>query len=422
MDTSATPAPFVLDPARRDLHAENARLRALGPLVPVELVGGVRAWAVTRYETLQTVLTDARISKNIRHWRAWTDGTVPADWPLTSIVAVDAMTTADGADHRRLRALVSQAFTPRRVEALRPRVIELTAQSLDRLAELPSGPVDLRQEFAYPLPLNVICELIGLPQQRRDELHMLTNVLLRVVDTPSKAAARIGTLHELLGELIALRRREPGDDLTSALIAVRDEDGTRLSESELFGTVLLMFIAGHETSLNLITNAVRALLGHPDQLSPVRGGSRPWSAVVEETLRWDSPVAHFPMRYATEDLEIDGVRLHKGDAILASYTATGRDPAHYGERADRFDVAAPTPRHLAFGHGAHYCLGAQLARLEAEVALPALFDRFPELGPAVPLDELEPLTTVVSNSTSTLPVLLGAQRSSGRRAVSGSTR
>ncbi len=420
MDSSAKP--FVLDPTRRDPHAENDRLREIGPLVPVELVGGVRAWAVTRYATLRTVLTDPRLSKDIRHWRAWADGTVPGNWPLTSIVAVEAMTTVDGADHRRLRGLVSQAFTAPRVEALRPRVVQLTEESLDRLARLPSGPVDLRQEFAYPLPLQVICELIGMPEQWRDELHTLTNVLLRVVDTPEQAAIRVGTLHQLLGAVVALRRRDPGDDLTSALIAVRDEDGTRLSEAELLGTVLLMFIAGHETTLNLITNAVRALLGHPDQLALVRDGSRPWSAVVEETLRWDSPVAHFPMRYATRDLVIDGATLHKGDAVLASYGAAGRDPAQYGERAGRFDVAAPSPRHLSFGHGAHYCLGAQLARLEAQVALPALFDRFPQLAPAVPLAELEPLTTVVSNSTGTLPVLLGAQRSNGRRAVSGSTR
>jgi cytochrome P450 len=420
VDSSAKP--FVLDPTRGDLHAENDRLREIGPVVPVELVGGVRAWAVTRYATLQAVLTDPRVSKELRHWRAWSDGTVPSNWPLASIVAVDAMTTVDGADHRRLRGLVSQAFTARRVEALRPRVTGLTHELLDRMAQLAPGPVDLRQEFAYPLPLRVICELIGLPEERRDELHSLTNVLLRVVDTPEQAAIRIQTLHELLGELIELRRREPGDDLTSALIAVRDEDGTRLSESELFGTVLLMFIAGHETTLNLITNAVRALLGHPDQLALVRGGVRPWSAVVEETLRWDPPVAHFPMRYATEDLDIGGATLHKGDAILASYGAAGRDPAQYGERAGRFDVAAPTPRHLSFGHGAHYCLGAQLARLEAEVALPALFERFPDLAPAVTLAELEPLATVVSNSTAALPVLLGSQRSNGRRAVSGSIR
>ncbi|MDF3290351.1 cytochrome P450 family protein [Streptomyces silvisoli] len=412
----------MLDPTRCGLHAENDRLREIGPLVPVELVGGVRAWAVTRHATLQTVLTDPRVSKDIRHWRAWADGTVPGNWPLTAIVAVKAMTTVDGADHRRLRGLVSQAFTSRRVEALRPRVAQLTNELLDRLAQLPPGPVDLRQEFAYPLPLHVVCEMIGLPEERRDELHTLTNVLLRAVDTPEQTASRTGTLHQLLAEVIELRRRDPGDDLTSALIAARDEDGTRLSEAELFGTVLLMFIAGHETTLNLITNAVRALLGHPDQLALVRGGSRPWGAVVEETLRWDSPVAHFPMRYATEDLEIDGATLHRGDAILASYAAAGRDPAQYGERAGHFDVAAPSPRHLSFGHGAHYCLGAQLARLEAEVALPALFDRFPQLAPAVPLAELEPLTTAVSNSTGTLPVLLGAQRSNGRRAVSGSTR
>ncbi|MBY8885587.1 cytochrome P450 [Streptomyces sp. PTM05] len=409
----APPASYRLDPLGRDRHGENERLRAIGPLVAVELPGGVRAWAVTRYRTLQTVLTDPRVSKDIRHWAAWNRGEVPGEWPLTAIVAVRAMTTADGAGHRRLRGLVSQAFTPRRIEALRPRIVSLAHDLLDRMAQLPPEPVDLREVFAYPLPLDVICELIGLPASLRHRLHALTHALVRVSDTPESAAARREGLDRMLGELIALRRREPGDDLTSALIAARAADpdghgdGERLSEQELFGTVLLMFIAGHETMLNLITNTVRALFAHPAARASAMRGELPWSAVVEETLRWDSPVAHFPLRYATEDLEIDGVTLRQGDAILASYMAAGRDPAEYGERAARFDPAAAAPRHLSLGHGPHFCLGAPLARLQAEIALAALFERFPALTPAVPLADLTPMPTVVTNSTERLPVLLG---------------
>jgi 2-hydroxy-5-methyl-1-naphthoate 7-hydroxylase len=166
-----------------------------------------------------------------------------------------------------------------------------------------------------------------------------------------------------------------------------------------------MFIAGHETTLNLLLNAVRALFAHPDQRARVTGGAVPWSAVVEETLRWDAPVAQFPLRYATADIALDGAVIRKGDGILASYLAAGRDPAEYGDRADRFEPTDPPARHLSLGHGAHYCLGAPLARLEAGIALSALFTRFPHLAPAVPDGDLAPSPTIVSNSVESLPVL-----------------
>ncbi|MDI5966876.1 cytochrome P450 family protein [Streptantibioticus silvisoli] len=406
MDTSPFDI-FPLDPYTSDPHAENAQLRQRGPLVRVTMPGGVPAWAVTRHATLQTLLTHPAVSKETRHWHVWEDGGLPEGWPMTAFVTIQGMTTSDGADHRRLRGLVSQAFTPRRVAALHPRITALTAGLLDRMAELPPGPVDLREVFAYPLPLAVICELLGLPEQTRHRLHVLAHDLLRVTDDPPGPAARMATLRQLFGDVIELRRREPGDDLTTGLIAARDEDGSRLTDDELFGTMLLMFIAGHETTLNLLTNAVRALFAHPEQRAAVTGGALPWSAVVEETLRWDAPVAQFPLRYATADIELDGVTIRKGDGILASYAAAGRDPAEYGEHADRFTPTDPPARHLSLGHGIHYCLGAPLARMEAETALGALFTRFPALAPAVPLDTLTPSPTIVSNSTETLPVLLG---------------
>ncbi|MFB4278199.1 cytochrome P450 [Nonomuraea sp. MTCD27] len=398
----------VIDAGMRDLHGQGERLRRAGPLVPVELPGPVRAWAATRHDTLRTVLGHPALSKELRHWADWRRGAVPGDWPLSNIVAAESLIAKEGGAHRRLRRLAGKAFTARRVLRLRPRIEEHARELLDGLAALAPGPADLRLRYAYPLPRNVICELVGMPRAWHADLGRLTDALVRVTDAPDYAAARMRVLRELFAEVIALRRREPGDDLTSALIAVRDEDGGALTGTELHDMVMTLFIAGHETTINLITNAVRALLSHPGQLALLRGGAMPWKAAVEETLRWDSPVAYFPMRYLVRDAEIDGVRLRAGQAVLACYAAAGRDPGRYGARAARFELSDPPLDHLSFGQGEHFCLGAALARMEAEIALSALFETFPGLALATPAEELEPLATPLSNSSRVLPVLLGS--------------
>ncbi|MER5969058.1 cytochrome P450 [Streptomyces sp. NPDC002055] len=389
-----------------DQHADNARLRDTGAAALVELPGQVQAWALARHDALQQALADPRFVKSPEHWSALTEGRVPPGWPLMTFIMNKGMTTADGDEHRRLRGLVSKAFTPRRTAALRPRIEELTDSLLDSLADAAPGPVDLRAHFAYPLPIGVISELLGIPEDRRDTLHGLCEILVSSTTPPAEAIANVRALHAALGEIIARKRQHPGDDLTSALIAAR-EDGDRLSEEELVGTLLLMFLAGHATTLNLICNAVRALLTHPDQLALVRAGEQTWSAVVEEALRWDSPVGQFPMRYAAEDIEIDGTIIAKGEAVLASYAAAGRDPRAHGRNAERFDITRGPTRHLSFGHGAHFCLGAPLARMEAETALQRLFHRFPALQLAAAPEDLQPLPSIVSNGIRTLPVTLG---------------
>ncbi|QFZ24433.1 cytochrome P450 [Saccharothrix syringae] len=366
----------------------------------------MRAWSVGRADLLRQLLADPRVSKDARrHWRAYRDGEVPEDWPLHLWVSVRNMFTAHGAEHRRLRALLIRAFTARRVEALRADVERITAALLDALE---AGPdvADLRAGYAYPLPIEVICLLIGIPDDARPVLRRIVDSLFDTTTTPEQAVANQAELYRVLDGMVAGKRRAPGDDLTSALIAVRDDDGERLTETELLDTLLLLIAAGHETTVNLLDQVVVALLTHPDQLDLVRSGARSWADAVEEALRWQAPVANLPLRYAVEDVEVAGVTIRAGEAFLAGYAAAGRDPDVHGATADRFDVTREDKAHLSFGYGVHYCLGAPLARLEAEVALPALFARFPDLALAVPVDELRPVPSFISNGHQALPVRL----------------
>lgn len=411
METTPAMPPHRLDPAGGCPHADNARLLARGAVTPVELPGGIAGAAVLGHEALREFLQHPDVAKNARHFTALREGRIAQGWPLLTFATVAGMTTADGADHRRLRSLVSRAFTPRRAEELRPRVEELTESLLDALAAAAAaggGVADLRRHFALPLPMGVICELLGVEAGFRDRLHRLSSRIVATDTEPAEAVAANRELLAVLEEIAAAKAAAPGDDLTSALIAARDEDGDRLSPQELIGTLVLMIIAGHETTLNLITNAVRALCGHRDQLDLVRAGGASWADVVEETLRWDAPVSYFPFRYPVRDLTLDGTLIPAGTPVLAGYSAAGRDEAAHGPDAGRFDVTRParpgSARHLSLGHGAHYCLGAPLARLEATVALERLFTRFPGLELAVPDAELSPHAGFVGNSVRALPV------------------
>ncbi|MEU2511111.1 cytochrome P450 family protein [Streptomyces syringium] len=377
------------------------------------------AWAVTTRPLLKALLTDPRVSKDPRrHWPTWIDGKISPDWPLYTWVAVQNMFTAYGSDHKRLRVLVSKAFTARRTAALRPRIEEMTADLLDTLAAHgPDEIVDLREGYAYPIPIQVICELFGVDDdETREGLRRCVDSLFHTSADADEVTANYTELYALLGGIVAAKRERPGDDMTSVLISATDisttdEDspgGSRLSEQELVDTLLLMIGAGHETTVNLLDNAIHALLTHPEQLELIRTGKAGWDDVIEETLRLQAPVANLPLRYAVEDIELDGgVTLRKGDAIVAAYAAAGRDPQLYGDTADDFDLTRADKDHLAFGHGVHHCLGAPLARLEAAVALPALFARFPELTLAAAPGELSPVESFISNGHRALPARLG---------------
>ncbi|MFF7994956.1 cytochrome P450 [Kitasatospora xanthocidica] len=427
---------LVLDPTGRDRDAETAELHARGPATPVDILG-VKAWAVADPDVLEDLLKDPRVSKDpLLHWPDFAE--VVPTWPLALWVSARNMFTAHGADHRRLRRLVGSAFTARQVGAMTVRVEQLTDGLLDDLAAAgPDAVVDLRERLAHPLPIRVIAELLGLPDDLQDRFRTRVDRVFDTTLTPEESAANAVEFYTMLDELIAAKRRAPDESMTSLLIAARDTDpdrpgpdgtgpgpgpdGTRpdntgpgpdrsaLTEEELRDTLLLIVSAGYETTVNLIDNGIANLLTHPDQLALVRAGKAGWDDVVEESLRRDAPVAHLPLRYAVEDIELPGgTTIPRGGAILAAYAAAGRHPARHGDGGADFDVTRPAKDHLAFGHGPHFCLGAPLARLEGRTALRKLFERFPALALA-PHAALAPVGSLISNGHHALPVVLGDQ-------------
>jgi cytochrome P450 len=407
--------PIALDTSGRNIHAEAARLRSEGPAVQVELPGGVLAWSLNSHSVIKRVLSDPRVTKSARnHWPAFINGEIPPDWEMISWIAMDNMVTAYGKNHVRLRRLVGKAFTPRRTEAIRPRVVELTTELLDGLAATgPGEVVDLRERFAYPLPARLVADLIGMTEDARAKTAKVIDLMVDTTVTPEQAQSVLLGWRDAMAELIESKRREPGEDITSDLIAARDDD-SRLSEAELTDSIFAILGAGSETTINFFDNAITALLTHPQQREMVLSGEASWDDVIEETLRVESPLVQLPLRYAVEDIELDGVTIPKGDAILVNYSAIGRDPALHGEDADRFDITRPDKEHLSFGHGPHYCLGAGVARMVATIGLSSLFERFPDLSLAVPAGDLEPLPTFIMNGHRSLPVRLTVPAGSAR--------
>ncbi|MCX4681818.1 cytochrome P450 [Streptomyces sp. NBC_01433] len=402
--------PFALDTTGRDIHGEAAALREQGPATRVELPGGVVAWSLNSHDVIRKVLTDPRVTKSARsHWPAFVNGEIPPDWELISWVAMDNMVTAYGKNHVRLRKLVGKAFTPRRTAAFRPRVEELTKQLLDALETAgPDEVVDLRERFAYPLPARLVADLIGMEEEARAKTAKVIDAMVDTTVTPEQAQAVLAGWRGAMADLIADKRREPGEDITSDLVAARDEDGTALSEEELADTIFAILGAGSETTINFFDNAITALLSDPTQLELIRSGRATWDDVIDETLRVESPLAHLPLRYAAEDIELDGVTIPKGDPILVNYSAVGRDPELHPDSPGTFDLTRPDKAHLSFGVGPHYCLGAGIARLVATTGLSQLFERFPDLSLAVDTGELQPLPTFIMNGHRSLPVRLTA--------------
>ncbi|WP_217169199.1 cytochrome P450 [Streptomyces sp. AC512_CC834] len=408
MTTGTEEARIPLDPFVTDLDGESARLRAAGPLAAVELPGGVPVWAVTHHAEARALLTDPRLVKDINVWGAWQRGEIPADWPLIGLANPGrSMLTVDGAEHRRLRTLVAQALTVRRVEHMRERITELTDRLLDELAaDADAGVVDLKAAFAYPLPMYVIADLMGIEEARLPRLKELFEKFFSTQTPPEEVLATLTELASVMGDTVAAKRAAPGDDLTSALIQA-SEDGDHLTDAEIVSTLQLMVAAGHETTISLLANSVVNLSTHPEQRALVLSGEAEWSAVIEETLRFSTPTSHVLIRFATEDVPVGDRVIPAGDALIVSYGALGRDERAHGPTAGGFDITRTSEnRHISFGHGPHVCPGAALSRMEAGVALPALYARFPHLDLAVPAAELRNKPVVTQNDLFELPVRL----------------
>ncbi|WP_189081587.1 cytochrome P450 family protein [Mangrovihabitans endophyticus] len=386
----------LTDPAfQADPHPAYAQWRREGPVRRVPLGNGAYAWLVTRYEDARRALADPRLSKAAR-------GPAGNGIPDRVRSAVSHhMLSADPPDHTRLRRLVSAAFTARRIEALRPRIERIADDLLDAMAG--RDRVDLIDTFAFPLPIQVICELLGVPADDRDEFRAWSNVIVGGAhrqQIPGAMQAMVSYIHKL----IATRREHGGDDLLSGLIAVRDNED-RLTEDELSSMVFLLLIAGHETTVNLIGNGTYLLLSQRERWERLRAEPQLLPTAIEEFLRYEGPVETATSRIATEPVEIGGHVIPAGETVLALLLSANRDDERFPDAAELRLDRRQNP-HLAFGHGIHYCLGAPLARLEAQIAFTKLLDRVPQLHLDTTPDQLTWRPGLLLRAVQTLPVRL----------------
>lgn len=354
---------------RNDLYV---RREEIAVTQEITLPDGTTAWLVTGYEEARQALADRRISKVVK---AEELGLTPE---LTRSM-LRMMMFLDPPDHTRLRRLVSAAFTTRRVEAMRPRVEQLTADLLDAVEPVRT-PVDLIESFAYPLPLQVICELLGVPAEDRVEFREWSAIVAAGPARQHELPGALARVQKRIEHLLAERSAHPGDDLLSGLLAVREE-GDRLSADELTSMVFMLLIAGHETTVNLIGNSVFVLLEDRDRWDRLRAEPGLLPTAIEEFIRYESPVANATHRRTTEALELGGREIPAGARVVVSLARANRDGDRF-EDADEPRMDRAQNPHLGFGHGIHYCLGAPLARLQGEVALTALMARFPRMEPA----------------------------------------
>lgn len=384
-------------------------LRSMGTVVPIPfpLAGMDRqAWAVTRMEEAVQVLKDhahftvnpSSIGVNSLFGR---NAAETSDIP--TFFTSKTMLSVDEPDHRRLRLLVSKAFTPRYIESLRPRVQEIADELLDRVQD--QGQMDLIKDYAYPLPINVISEMLGVPHADRAQIRVWSEALARGLGFGKRdpeATAHMRAFGEYVTRLVADKRLQPADDLISQLIAI-EEEGDRLSETEMISMLTLLIFAGHETTSNLIGTGTLMLLDHPDQLEKLKNDLSLVPAAVEELLRFSGPANIAGPRFATEDIELGGQQIKKGDLIIAFLGSANHDESQFTQ-PDELDIARTISRHLAFGQGIHTCLGAPLARIEGDIAFTTLLKRMPNLRFSVPRESVTWHYALVSRSVASLPI------------------
>ncbi|MGH8903475.1 MAG: cytochrome P450 family protein [Egibacteraceae bacterium] len=374
--------------AKQDPYPIYAALRAHQPVRRIALPDGRGLWLITRYDDVERALRDPRLVKDARNaltteWLAWIpDGVKPF---------LEHMLVSDPPDHTRLRALVHKAFSPRLIEGLRPRIQQIADELLDAVED--DRAMDLIDSYAFPLPMTVITELLGVPSRDRDRFREWSNAAVKVEFEgngelfPEPRQAAFASFAAYFRALFEDKRANPSDDLVTALV-LAEEEGEALDEDELVAMLFLLLVAGHETTVNLIGNGMLALLRHPDQLRMLQADQALIVPAVEELLRYDGPVETSTFRYAAEDVEVNGATIPQGEIVLVVLASANRDADRFTD-ADRLDITRTDNRHLAFGKGIHFCLGAPLARMEAQIAIGTLLRRLPKLRLAVPPDQLE---------------------------------
>ncbi|MFJ6788805.1 cytochrome P450 family protein [Streptomyces angustmyceticus] len=411
--------PNVMEPELiADPFTGYGALREQGPVLRGRFMDDSPVWLVTRFEEVRQVLRDQRFVNNPSSPAL---DCPPEDNPLTRMMEIlglpehlrgyllGSILNYDAPDHTRLRRLVSRAFTARKITDLRPRVEQIAGTLLARLPEhAEDGVVDLVRHFAYPLPITVICELVGIPEADRPQWRKWGADLISL--DPKRLGVSFPAMIEHIHQLVRERRGALTDDLLSELIRTHDDDGGRLSDVEMVTLILTLVLAGHETTAHLISNGTAALLTHPGQLRLLKDDPALLPRAVHELMRWCGPVQMTQLRYATTEVDLAGTRIHRGDAVQLILVSANFDPRHYTD-PDRLDLtrhpAGHAENHVGFGHGAHYCLGATLAKQEGEVAFGKLFTHYPDLSLAVAPEHLERVPLPGNWRLNALPVRLG---------------
>lgn len=387
------------------LHALYDGLQVSGPPRRAELAADHPVWLVTRYADAKVVLAHPDVRRDAVQAAELYAATTGVERPAIGEALTGHMLNADPPDHTRMRSIIGRGFTSRRVEHLRPHIEQLTDELLDAMAA--RGEADLMADFSVPLTIAVICKLLGITEQEQEHVRASWERQAELL-SPEAAEQLANEQAEYLTGVIAAKRAAPGEDLVTSLIQARDSGGDQLSDNELVAMVHLLLMSGFETTMNMIGNAMVTLLGHPEQLALLRDKPELLPAALEELVRYDSPVQASMLRFTVDDIELEDALIPAGSYVLVSNRQANRDPAKFTD-PDLLDVTRRPEAHLGYGHGVHYCVGAPLARLEAQIAIGKLIARFPDLALAVPTADLQWLPITFLRALLGLPVTTGEQ-------------